>query len=62
LKNSCLSNGIGKWLTKTFCALLFPALAVLAQHASVPLIMEGNAPIVELSFTMRPPMKADEHR
>jgi hypothetical protein len=38
-------------MTKTICSLLFAALGALAQQITVPLIVEGNAPIVELSFT-----------
>jgi hypothetical protein len=36
---------------KTLCCLLFAAFQAVAQQATVPLIVEGNAPIVELTFT-----------
>ena len=38
-------------MTKTLCSLLFVVLEAFAQQSTVPLIVEGNAPIVELSFT-----------
>jgi hypothetical protein len=43
---------IGKVMTKilTLCTLLFGAIEALAQQTTVPLIVEGNAPIIELSF------------
>jgi hypothetical protein len=37
-------------MPKSLCCLLFAACAAVAQQATVPLIVEGNAPIVELSF------------
>jgi predicted aspartyl protease len=37
-------------MSKSLCCLLFAACAAVAQQATVPLIVEGNAPIVELSF------------
>ena len=38
-------------MTKTLCSLLFVALEAVAQETTVPLFLEGNARIVELSFT-----------
>jgi predicted aspartyl protease len=38
-------------VTKTVCCLLLAALPASTQQTTVPLIVEGNAPIVELSFT-----------
>jgi len=37
-------------MMKTVCGLLLAGFSVTAQTATVPLIVEGNAPIVELEF------------